>query len=82
MITEDTGHKKMTANEVSKDETFKHKLRKLLEEYVAEVLQSDLSDASKSIYVGNAEYFVRWVHGDVRTGRFGARQRRGKPFKQ
>ena len=80
MTVKDAEHKK-TVDEVSKDETFKQKLRRLLEEYVAEVLKSDLSDASKSIYVGNAEYFVRWVHGDVRTGRFGARLRRGKPFK-
>lgn len=81
MTSEEAKQKKMIVNEVSKDEKFKEKLRVLLEEYVAEVLQSDLSDASKDMYAGNAEYFVRWVHGDVRTGRFGARQRRTKPFK-
>jgi hypothetical protein len=79
---EDAKLNKLTLDEASKDENFKQKLRRLLEEYVAQVLQSDLSEASKSMYIGNAEYFVQWVHGDVRTGRFGARARRGKPFKE
>jgi len=69
------------ANTTLVDESFKQELRGLLEEYVADVMKSELSDASKSVYIGNAEYFVSWVHGDVRMGKFGVRGRDTKPFK-
>lgn len=49
---------------------------KLLSEYSEEVERTDLSPASKGMYIDFAGYFVSWMNGDFRPGTQGVLQRR------
>jgi hypothetical protein len=40
----------------------------LLEQYAAEMEQSDLSHSSKSMYIDFADCFVRWMNGGFQPG--------------
>jgi hypothetical protein len=44
----------------------------LLRKYAGQVQKSGLSLTSKSIYIDNASYFVRWIHGEFQPGSRGA----------
>ena len=50
-------------------------VRRLLDEYTAEVIRCDLSSKSQDIYCNHAEYFVRWMHGCFVPGAAGRRPR-------
>jgi|SRR5271165_986158 len=47
----------------------------LLRLYADQVQRADLSLTSKSIYIDNARYFVRWLHGEFQPGSRGAWKR-------
>jgi hypothetical protein len=50
-------------------------VRRLLDEYTAEVIRCYISPRSQDIYCKHAEYFVRWMHGGFVPGAAGRRPR-------
>jgi hypothetical protein len=50
------------------DPHFRIALRKLLADYVASVLSSNLSPHTKATYIDMANNFVRWTEGDFVPG--------------
>jgi len=55
---------------------------KLMRDYAEQVDKSDLSVASKSIYVDFANCFVRWIHGEFKPGSVGSWKRPKYPRKR
>ncbi|HWR36390.1 MAG TPA: hypothetical protein VN622_11025 [Clostridia bacterium] len=60
---------------------FLKQIRELLNGYADDVDKSDLSTHSKAMYIGHADNFVRWIHGEFTPGSVGTRDRKSLPFK-